>query len=218
MASVASKFGLGGGGGFNFSKPSGFFVANLPSAYIQLHDSGAVLRAPTSANFWTTLNTLGASVDSAFTADTYKTLLTVSSGAGKVPYLVGPTAPGASETTTWEITVDGTLYTLATLPATGERSVLGVGFNISSTGYTAAAPGASAIQGLQASKDQTTGTGWVGGATSVMSAWGNLNLHQLPMLEFSTSLLVRVKHSANVTDTAATGRQSGLMYMLKIES
>jgi len=78
-----------------------------------------------NSNYHSTIDRHGVAVTCATTADSYNTLVDISSGAGIMTFAYGPKNSGAS-TITFKFTVDGTVYTVATY-ASGStfRGVLG---------------------------------------------------------------------------------------------
>ena len=206
MADIATKFGLGGGGGGtslgnNFSDPRKLFKGQVVPA---LEDTSSTARAHTTADFWTGgVAPQGVQLDTDFAADTYKDLLDISSGAGLVTHIIGPTVL-ATQTTTFRVTVDGTAYTIAVyITDAPRRAILGVvGFNTdwatdNTRRYTA--------QTQHQSNTQLNAPGqlWNVAALRVMGC---------PLLEYTTSLKVEVKNSAAITGTGSQERRCGMMY------
>lgn len=204
MANIAVKFGLGTSLGINFSNPKQFIVSNKPAAQVRIIDTSTTATTSGSAGFWTSVGNDGVAVDSNFTAATYKQILSIT-GDGEVGFVIGPTA-GGSETTTFEITVDGTLKEIAVSVSSGERAILAASF-IQNDTYTTSSAFAGRIGDLNAAKTQY---GTAVGRDIVST--GALASRGIPRLQFDTSLLVRIKHSANVTGTGSNERQSGVGY------
>lgn len=173
----------------------------LPNARDAAKYSSTTGGASNLVAFFTELATVGFQETTNWTADTYKTLLSVSSGKGLVSALIGPTAGGA-ETTTFEITVDGILTEIAVSVASGERAALTVGFmqDDYSTGYRQLGGGLNA--------GKTT----VQSSTTIIYMIGHHTLaaHGVSQLLFERSLLIRAKHSANITNSTATAYSGGI--------
>lgn len=210
MAEIGSKFGLGGGGGIHFKEPWLLqpYIATVGSLKVQ-DNFGSDQTAATVA-FFTEIARRGAQDTTNWTSDTYKTLLTVSSGKGLVAALIGPTA-GGSSTTTFEITVDGVLTEIAvTGLASGKRAMLSApGAVVSGPATTTAlayAGDAALDSGKQIFSEVPTSTSYVP-THQFMAAFG------VPMLRFNQSLLIRAKHSASITNSTATA-YSGIVYRL----
>lgn len=164
----------------------------------------------TAAGFFTELANRGAVVDAAFTADTYKTLANLT-GFGLFAGAVGPTAGGA-ETTTFRITVNGgTAKTFAVTVASGERAGLfAVPMGISPELMTTAAAFFVSGSDLNAGKN----TFALNSTLCRVPSWDTISLMGAGCLNFTSSLLVEVKHSQDVTGTSNQERQSGAMYFL----
>ena len=206
MADIATKFGLGGGGGGtslgnNFSDPRKMLkLQTIP--YLDNYTS--VTRASTTADFWTGgVAVQGVQLDTDFAADTYKDLLDISSGAGLVTHIIGPT-PAAGDTTTFRVTVDGTAYeisvvvTLASTRAILSPSSFNTDWATNDTRrYTAMLQEESNTQQVVPS-----------------NLWNINSLVAMgcPLLEYTTSLKVEVKNSAAVTGTGSQERRCGMMY------
>lgn len=143
-----------------------------------------------------------------WTGNTYKTLLSVSSGKGLVAAIIGCTAGGA-ETTTFEITVDGVLTEIAvgTL-ASGERAALLAHGAPVAADYTTSAiflrPTAETLEADKATFGALP-------TESPIPPWRWMT--GVPCLRFNTSLLIRAKHSVDITNSTATA-YSAVMYRL----
>ncbi len=207
MAEIGSKFGLGGGGGIHFKNPWEFYPYMGAVAVINIYDSGGTVRDASTTNFFTQMANAGLQDTTNWTANTYKTLLTVASGKGFVAAMIGCTAGGA-ETTTFEITVDGVLTEIAvgTL-ASGERAMLLTGYFDDVDQTTALACSKPVAVALEA--DKATFGSFGGVNLSVIPPWRSMR--GIPLLKFSQSLLIRAKHSATITNSTATA-YSAIMY------
>lgn len=206
MADIKSKFGLGGGGGIHFSDPWELWPARITASLLFVYDSAGTARNSTTTNFFTEMARRGVQEQTNWTADTYKTIANIS-GKGLFAGYVGCTAGGV-ETHTLEVTVDGgTAVELAfDTMASGERAFLGVAtmdslYTLADNFYL---PGGEA---LDANKDTFDHTG----SNRLIAPWSVLTLQGTPLLKFETSLLIRAKHSANITNSTATA-YSAVMY------
>lgn len=199
---------FGGGGGVNFISPKEFIGRVVAAGNIRIYE-GTTSRASNAASgFFTEINNRGVNVNTDFSAGVAKTILNTT-GKGWLSHVVGPTAPGAGETTTITITRDGVATTLTFSPASGDRAVLGPVRGISD--FVTSAVWVQPVQVLNAGK--TALTGGVVGEAPFLPDWDFMRLHGVPVLRFEQSLLVQITHSTNVTNTAADGRQSGVCYM-----
>ena len=202
MTSISQKFGLGSGGGVHFTNPGEFLPCCATATSLNVADSGGSARASDTTAFFTEMARRGVQDQTNWTANTYKTILSVS-GGGLMGAYVGCTAGGA-ETHTVRITVDGTAteMTISGL-ASGERGCLVTALVQFGT-LTPYLPGAEA---LDATKD-IFGAVFLG---STIPAWSGQSFWATPMLKFERSLLVEAKHSATITNSTATA-YSGVMY------
>lgn len=192
--------------GVNFTDPREFMRSLAAASALTIFDSTTTGQTGDSQPFFTQLATQGVADDTNWTAATYKTILSVSSGIGVVFNLIGPTGLAGTPTTTFEVTVDGTLTEVAVVATTtGQRAVLGP---------------------TQSNVAFTTASAWLQGATSIDAAKDTqllvtpniappraLRTFGSPALIFRTSLLIRMKSSENNSTTAAVQRQSGVSYM-----
>lgn len=197
---------LFGNGGIHYTDPwdvplAGYGVATS----IEATDSGDVQRDSTTTAFFTELARRGEQEQTNWTSDTYKTIVNVS-GRGLFAGYVGCTA-GGSETHTVEITVDGGAARVFAITgmASGDRAfVLCAPFlAIDPGGYEA-----SGAEALDSGKNITTG---MVSTSATILPWSSIIHAGTPLLKFSASLLVRAKHSANITNSTATA-YSAVMY------
>lgn len=195
------------GGGIHFTDPWEFLPRVFVAANLLLEENDGTDQTSATTAFFTAMAARGFQDTTNWTADTYKTLLTVSSGKGFLAALVGPTA-GGSETTTFEITADGVTTEIAVAVASGERAVLSR-VCLPSTTYTLASR--FAIQGGTINAGKTIiGTP---GIDTLLGGWPLVEANGVPCLKFTQSLVIRAKHSANITNSTATA-YSGGMYRL----
>ena len=147
-----------------------------------------------------------------WTADTYKTILNVASGKGLVASIVGPTAGGAS-TTTFEFTNDsGTVETIAVAGlASGERAVLYAVPPTFSNIYTTGSQPTNPYNEVLESDKSTFGA--MASTAMLAFPWRQLGMFGAPLYQFSSSFLLRAKHSASITNSTATA-YSAVQYRL----
>lgn len=211
MTNIASKFGLGGGG-VNFTDPRKFDRNLCLASGLRIFNSAVSGSAASTAGFFTNGILGGVDDDTNWSADTYKTLLNVSSGAGQLGALVGPASLAGTPTTTWRITVDGTAYTVAVVHSTtAERAVLGAVFQDGGTGgfYNTAFWPYRAPDSV--SSDKTTQR--YGTALGlVLPQWSTIRVLNIPVLEYKTSLLVECKTSEANSTTANQERRALVMH------
>lgn len=194
--------------GIHFKEPWEFPAYAATAANLNVYDSGAVQRTSATTNFFTEMARRGLQDTTNWTANTYKTLLSVSSGKGLVSAVIGCTA-GGSETTTIEFTVDGgAAVEIAVAVASGQRAALIpiLGEVAFFTGTDTWKPSAEA---LVAGKNQFS--------ESITNAfilpWSAVHIMGVPCLKFKKSLLIRAKHSTDITNSTATA-YSGIQYRL----
>lgn len=200
---------LGGAGGIHFSDPGEMLPRVFVAANLLLEENDGTDRTSETTAFFTAMAARGFQDTTNWTSDTYKTLLSVTSGSGLLAALVGPTA-GGSETTTFEITVDGKLVEIPIAVASGERACL---MQLALPGATFTTASRFAIQGGTINAGKTI----IGTPTidTLLCGWPLVTAYGTPCLKFKTSLLIRAKHSANITNSTATA-YSGGMYRLRI--
>lgn len=195
--------------GIHFKQPSQLMPYVADVANLNVFDNGNTIRASSTTAFFTQMAAaFGLQDTSDWTADTPKTLLDVSSGAGFVGAIIGPTAGGAS-TTTFEITNDGVLDEIAITVASGQRAALVCTLG-GAADYTSAEvflyPGVG--ETISAGKNTFAASS---NPVRVIRPWRHSAM--VPMLRFSQSLLIRAKHSASITNSTATA-YSAVMYRL----
>lgn len=178
---------------------------------VAIVDSAGTGANGTSTAFFTELARRGLQDQTNWTADTYKTILSAS-GPGFFSCYIGCTAGGV-ETHTLELTLDGVLTTMTITPmASGERAFITTAY----AGYTPysdtpasniQAPISEALDSNKQIFGSTQGT-----STYVMPWWSTM-MTGVPLLRWSTSILIRAKHSATITNSTATA-YSAVMYRL----
>lgn len=195
--------------GIHFKEPWLFQPYTATAASLKVQDNLGSDQTSATTAFFTEVARRGAQDTTNWTADTYKTLLTVSSGKGLVAAIVGPT-PGGSSTTTFEITVDGVLTEIAVATSSGKRAILVSSGALVAGPATTIAPvyaGDAALDsGKQIFSDVPTSTSYLP-THQFLAAFG------VPQLRFNQSLLIRAKHSASITNSTATA-YSGIIYRL----
>ncbi len=202
-------------GGIHFSDPREFFRAlSVTGGVLSVMDASGTTTGDQAAGFFTEMGRRGVADNTNWTADTYKTLLSISSGMGYVSHLIGPIGLAGTPTTTFEITVDGTLYTVA-VTATGitQRAVLGP-IPQSSAGvfFTTAKSSAYGANAIDAGKTTQTFAGTV--LNPEILPWSTLRMLGTPCLVFRNSLLIRAKSSESNSTTTNNERQSAIQYMV----
>lgn len=202
---------FGSSAGIHFKEPWQFMPYCATASALQTYTTADANNASNTTAFFTEMARRGLQDTTDWTANTYKTLLNVSSGKGLVACLVGPTAGGAA-TTTFRITVDGVQDEIAvTGLASGERAVLiKGGVNLNSAFTTAGGFQFSGNEALDADKATF---GAIQGSPAFITPWRMIDALGTPCLIFTASLLIEAKHSASITNSTATA-YSAVMYRL----
>lgn len=196
--------------GVHFSDPWLFLPYTPVATSLEVADSAAAQQDSSTVAFFTEMARRGLQDTTNWTADTYKTLLSVTSGKGLVGCVVGPTA-GGSSTTTFEFTVDGVLTEIAvTGVASGDRAILTCMGPFPGGAFTNNVPQYGNGEALDSNKQVF---GDVYSAISNVPPWWFTSFMGTPMLRFNNSLLIRAKHSASITNSTATA-YSAVMYRL----
>lgn len=191
--------------GINFSNPKYFRPYTYTAANLICTDSSNVGNTSATVAFFTEMANRGVTDTTNWTSDTYKTILSISSGSGEVYAYIGCTA-GGSETHTVRITVDGIAYTMTISGlASGKRACLLQHVEPSTTWTTASDRLEPAGEGLAAGK--AIFSDGYGGA--YILPW--MHISGIPKLEFKRSILIEAKHSASITNSTATA-YSAVMY------
>lgn len=195
--------------GNNFRDPWLFTpMAVAANGFSIVSNANSASAADTTA-FFTELATRGLQDQTDWTANTYKTILNVSSGKGLVAAYIGPTCGGA-ETHDIRFTVDGVVTTLSILSASGFRPALTSGGFVAASFTTAGLHAANAYGTINAGK---TTFGDIPSQLHQIPHWGWLSLMGTPLLRFNSSLLIEARNSAGITNSTATA-YSGVMYRL----
>lgn len=215
MANISTKFGLSGGGGSNFSDPRRFFRGLYAAAKLGAQEGGAGTNSlSTAAGFFTEMAIRGVSDNTNWTADTYKTILSVSGVMGALAAIGGPTGLAGTPTTTFRITVDGIPQVIAVVATTtGQRACLGAIPTQDTTGLMFVTAGYSnfGANSINAGKD----TQVFSSTQMSLMPWSTINFLGTPRLEFNTSLLVEMKTSESNSTTTNQERQSFVQYMVQ---
>lgn len=142
--------------------------------------------------------------DTNWTADTYKTILNLSGQSGLVVGFLGPTLPTAGDTNTMRITVDGAAYTIVlTAQVNAGRSYLACvrSNTIYTTVDTEMAYAGTSSDGL---------TAYITFVAAILSPSDALATGAT-LLRFSSSLMVEMKISVNLTTTTNVERRSAVI-------
>lgn len=190
--------------GPHFQDPRLLLPMTVVSTSVQLYDSGNTVRTAATTAFFTGLASYGVQDQTDWTSNTYKTIYT-HTGMGLIHGMIACTAGGA-ETTTFEITIDGVLREITVTNANTERALLWTGQE-RETDFTTTNNEVSNVtsSGLDSGTLTTLQTGamWI----PVMRHAYNFGC---PLLRYDTSCLIRMKHSASITNSTATS-YSGVM-------
>lgn len=194
----------GGGGGPGLKNPNDMTrILGLASRFAMTNVATTVVAA-NAAGFFTEAALRGIADDTNWTADTYKTILSVSGGA-EVYNIIGPTGLAGTPTTTFEITVDGVLYEIAmTATTTGHRAMLGAMM-------VTASDNLYGPDGVTSDKSALILTTYQGD----ISPWQRADFYGMPRLSCKTSLLIRMKSSENNSTTTNVERRSAVIYRAK---
>jgi len=195
-----------GGGGIHFKEPWELLPHTRGAANIFDWDKATSGVTSATVAFFTELALRGATDTTNWAANTYKTIVNLS-GKGLCAGYIGCTAGGA-ETHTIEITVDGRLFELPIVNASGERAML-MASPVRSDFFTTAAANGYSTGDLNAAKT-VIGTS---AGSFVVPTWAAITGLGTPCLKFNTSLLIRAKHSAIITNSTATA-YSGVIYRM----
>lgn len=199
------------GSGIHFTDPREFYRAQTEyQSLCNITDAGTAA-ACSSTGFYTEQARRGVSDNTNWTADIYKTLLSVT-GMGLVSNLLGPASLAGTPTTTFRITVDGTVYTVPiVLTTTAVRAVLGA---VSPDGNAGTAFTTAKVMdrgGVSITADKTTQ--YIGNNGGFMP-WSTLRLLGTPCLIFRQSILIEAKSSESNSTTTNQDRQSCVQYMV----
>jgi hypothetical protein len=210
--STYAQFLSGGGGGAHTNNPRQLSrVANSSSSTVMRQQNTEVLS--NVAQFFTNLT---AQLDTDWVADTFKTVVSISSGSGFVSAMVGPVPPSTSAIT-FRVEVDGVTTDIAfpSVSGTTHRPILGRVRNRS----------ASATDPRDLFSDIHNGTTNVGSGVQTVTASGGQGVMVLTpvqchlsgagMLRFERSFSLQMKGAVANTVTTAFERRCGVLYTLE---
>ncbi len=205
--STVSQFFLGGP---HFTDPRWLPKGYGESGQMGMSNSAVSFDYFSAANGWTYLGNFGTAVDTGYSADTFKTLLSVSTQAGYVAGMVGPKMTTATDTTTFRITVDGGSAVSIAIVGAGTNVRCFLGFPITRALYTTADTGA---HGYPLASDKMR----VAVAPAVNSEGIFLPVQRalaqgMGLLRFTSSLLVECKTTQTQTGAGSQERQSGVIW------
>ncbi len=198
----AQQSAVYGGGGRFLTNPKHLPIISAPKASYYVK-TGLTSTALLSAAGGFTAMALRGVTGAIASANTFITLLNISSGSGFAFNFVSPTHDGGTHTPTIEITVDGVLYTIAPTAAQilGNRICIGPLTKAVAVTATGSAATAGDFTGPNSAWDDGFGIANVGGIECVTSASVDLGLvtphsamsFNMPCLRYESSLLVRMK-------------------------
>lgn len=193
--------------GNNFTDPREFARTVITAANLQNYTAAAVQATSAAAGFFTEAARRGVADDTNWTANTYKTILSVASGKGMIAGMGGPTGLAGTPTTTFEITVDGVLTEVAVLQTTtGQRSILGAHMQL----VTFLSASTVALQGPNGS---TAGVDLITTSNGLIPPWQSIRVFGTPCLIYQNSLLIRMKSTENNSTTTNQERQAFVQHM-----
>lgn len=202
--------------GVNFADPREMNRVIGPASGLSVHDGANTGTVSTVAGFHTEIGNRGVADNTNWTATTYKTILSISSGAGYVAGMYGPTGLAGTPTTIFEITVDGVLYTVTLVATTtAQRAYIGahmpdLNSNAGAT-FTSAGVPSDGADSMDASKT----TSRITTSFVQLPTWQIMGLLGTPCLVFRNSLLIRMQTSENNSTTTNNERQSGVIYKVQ---
>lgn len=204
MSDILTKLGVGGGGP-NFKDPRLLMPFRFTATDLHVYDTGGVNRTFATTEAFTECANRGVQDTTNWSADTFKTILSVS-GAGKMYGYIGCTSGGADDHTI-EITVDGTVYTIVIPTTSGLRAALLPNYE-ANTFYTTSGVAVAYHSVLDSGKQYFDGV--AGNVPSIPSLVA-IEKMGYPVLQFDQSLLIRAKHESAVTNSTATA-YSAVLY------
>lgn len=186
----------------------------LPQGYgeegvVGMSNSAASFDYFNVANGWTYLGRLGTAVDTNYSADTFKTLLSVSTQAGYLAGVVGPKMVTATDTTTFRITVDGGSAVSIAIVGAGSAVRCYLGFPVPRSLYTTADVSG---YGGQLASDKMRMLFGVSATEAILLPVSRCLMQGMGLLRFTSSLLVECKTTQAQSGTAAQERQSGVIW------
>lgn len=189
--------------GVHFTDPWLMVPRSQLATGLSFYDASGTGVAGDAVNFFTGIASYGVIDSTNWTAATYKTIYS-HTGKGLVGGMIACTAGGA-ETTTFEITIDGTLSEITVTNAIGERAMLTcVGTLLDGEFITTAVALKPIDTGLNA------GLTTLQTMTSRVAPMQWFDKFGIPLLRYDSSCLIRMKHSVDITNSTATA-YSGVM-------
>lgn len=153
---------------------------------------------------WTVLSNRGAVDSSAKTANTFASILNVSSGKGEMAAIIGPIV-NADGCTSFEITRDGEgPYLVHVSTSAGSRAGLLSNFGVANT--QAYVNNATTFN-LNTSKSVFTSS-----VQAIVPTWEQIKYEGVPVLEYLRSLLIRVAITSDNSSTTNNERYAAVMY------
>ena len=197
--------------GYNFTDAYQFRPYLYGANILRVFDSSGSAQTSQTTAFFTEMARRGLQDQTDWTANTPKTLLNVASGPVEVVFMCGPQAGGA-ETTTFEITGDKGVQevTVGTL-ASGERAALVAPGSVMPAEYYTAANVQLLPYNETLESDKATLADPSGNFQNV-APWFAISQ---PLFVSSNGILIRAKHSANITNSTATA-YSAIMYRKRL--
>ena len=193
---------FGSAGGPYFGKNDAHIIIPVADAASTFVTYDGADRTSATTNFFTIwAASFGTTDTTNWTANTYKTIYNNTSGKGRFASYIGCTA-GGTETHTLEITIDGVLKELAFACSSGQRVWFSTYLMFNSTEFTTG--GSMITVGGEAINAAKTGFTDQSGATQYVLTWRGIQALGLPLLRYDSSLLIRAKHSVDITNSTAT--------------
>ncbi len=172
----------------------------VASASLFMHNAAGTQNAANTTAFFTGFAQFGIQDNTDWTSATYKTIYS-HTGSGLVYAMVACVAGGA-ETTTFEVTIDGVLKTITVTNANTERALLvasGFSDNGGPVDFTTANQEGKPLIALDSGTLTTFQTGGINIIPQRMA-----HVLGVPALRYDISCLIRMKHSASITNSTAT--------------
>jgi len=206
MANIANKFGLYESSP-HFTDPWLFVARTQASGDYSMSQTNDTASDATTVQFWTNMTARGVIETNDLTANVWITIASLS-GKGLFAGVFGPTSGGA-DTTTFGINVNGAgEVEYPILNAAGQRASLSVGL-LPGVTFTTSSIFATPGGDLNAAKTILGD----GSNVKFVNTFDFMSAMGTPMLRFDTSLVVRVKHSQNITNSTATAYK-GMVYRM----
>ncbi len=205
--STVSQFFLGGP---HFTDPRWLPKGYGDSGQVGMSNSAASFDYFSTANGWTYLGRLGTAVDSDYSADTFKTLLSVSTQAGYLAGVVGPKMATATDTTTFRITVDGGSAVSIAIVGAGTSVRCFLAHSVPRNLYNVSDVSG---QGDALASDKMRliyGAGY--SAEAILLPVQRGLTQGVGLVRFTSSLLVECKTTQAQTGTGSQERQSGVIW------